>query len=85
MTLDVARRLKSQVRGVAVSVPRTSWVTWRKSSRSQQGNCLQVRLRSGHVQVRDSKDPHGAVLSFTPDEWEAFVAGVRDGEFDLPA
>jgi hypothetical protein len=57
---------------------------WRKSSHSGQTNCLEVRLRSGDVQVRDSKDPGGTVLSYTRDEWLAFVAGAKDGEFDLP-
>ena len=36
------------------------------------------------VAVRDSKDRNGPVLMFTPFEWEAFVGGVRDGEFDSP-
>ena len=35
------------------------------------------------MQIRDSEDRHGAVLGFTSDEWNAFLAGVRDGEFDL--
>jgi hypothetical protein len=34
------------------------------------------------VQVRDSKDQTGPVLSFTLDEWTAFTGGVKDGEFD---
>ena len=34
------------------------------------------------VAVRDSKDPSGPVLVFTPHEWRAFLDGVRDGEFD---
>jgi Domain of unknown function (DUF397) len=39
---------------------------------------------SDHViTLRDPKDPGGPTLVFTPAEWEAFVAGVRDGEFDL--
>ena len=33
--------------------------------------------------MRDSKRPDGPVLAFTPAEWEAFVLGVRDGEFDI--
>jgi hypothetical protein len=33
--------------------------------------------------MRDSKDPDGPVLTFTPDEWNAFTLGVQDGEFDL--
>jgi Domain of unknown function (DUF397) len=32
--------------------------------------------------VRDSKDPAGPSLAFTTAEWEAFTAGVKDGEFD---
>jgi hypothetical protein len=35
------------------------------------------------IAVRDSKDRSGPVLLFTPREWEAFVGGVRGGEFDL--
>jgi len=34
--------------------------------------------------MRDSKNPGGPVLAFTPEEWEAFTLGVKDGEFDLP-
>lgn len=33
--------------------------------------------------VRDSKNPGGAVLAFTTGEWRAFLAGVRNAEFDL--
>jgi len=32
--------------------------------------------------VRDSKNPAGYVLTFTPGEWNAFIEGVKDGEFD---
>jgi hypothetical protein len=37
------------------------------------------------VAVRDSKNPDGPKLVFTPSEWKAFLGGVRTGEFDLPA
>ena len=58
---------------------------WKKSSLSgSTGNCVEVaRNRLGIVAVRDSKDPHGPKLTFTPAEWEAFTVGVRDGMFDL--
>jgi Domain of unknown function (DUF397) len=59
---------------------------WRKSSRSSNngGNCVEVaRNLPGAVALRDSKDPEGPVLTFTPDEWRVFAAGVRGGEFDL--
>jgi hypothetical protein len=58
---------------------------WKKSSLSgSTGNCVEVaRNRPGIIAVRDSKDPRGPNLIFTPAEWEAFTAGVREGEFDL--
>jgi Domain of unknown function (DUF397) len=57
---------------------------WRKSSYSfAQGDCVEVaRDAGGHACVRDSKDADGAILRFTPAEWSAFLAGVRNGEFD---
>jgi hypothetical protein len=56
---------------------------WFKSSLSASGQCVEVRRRDLEVQVRDSKDPSGPVLTFTPAEWAAFTGGVRLGEFDL--
>lgn len=57
-----------------------------KSSYSGTGGCVEVRaLPDGTIGVRDSKDSARPVLLFTPTEWRAFLAGVRDGEFDLPA
>lgn len=58
---------------------------WRKSSYSggNGGNCVEVAdLDHGARAVRDSKDRNGPALIFTPAEWAAFTAGVRDGEFD---
>ncbi|MGK5675040.1 DUF397 domain-containing protein [Micromonospora sp. URMC 106] len=52
---------------------------WRKSSRSSGngGNCVEVADNlPGVVAVRDSKDPAGPALAFTPTAWHAFVAGV---------
>lgn len=57
---------------------------WFKSSRSGGSKeCVEVAfLDGGRVGVRDSKNPTGPALVFTPGEWEAFTAGVQDGEFD---
>jgi hypothetical protein len=57
---------------------------WVKSSLSfANGNCVEVAdLSAGEVGVRNSRDAAGAVLRFTPDEWHAFIGGVRNGEFD---
>jgi hypothetical protein len=54
-----------------------------KSIHSAGGNCVEVAALSGVIGVRDSKQGNsGPVLEFTPSEWAAFTAGVRDGEFD---
>lgn len=57
---------------------------WRKSSWSGDngGQCVEVAVTSEAIGVRDSKDPAGPRLVFTPAEWDAFLAGVRAGEFD---
>jgi Domain of unknown function (DUF397) len=57
---------------------------WIKSSLSAyNGNCVEVAgLANDRIRVRDSKRPRGAVLNFTPAEWDAFIGGVRNGEFD---
>jgi hypothetical protein len=58
---------------------------WHKSSRSGPNcdNCVEVAFVNGAVAVRDSKDTAGPALIFTPDEWDAFVGGAKDGEFDI--
>ncbi|HUC25269.1 MAG TPA: DUF397 domain-containing protein [Streptosporangiaceae bacterium] len=59
---------------------------WRKSSYSGSngGGCVDVADNlPGVVAVRDSKDPSGPVLAFGPDEWRAFTAAIKTGEYDL--
>jgi Domain of unknown function (DUF397) len=60
-------------------------VTWRKSSYSgaNGGNCVEVAQLPAVVAVRDSRDPDGPTLGFSPEEWREFVAGVKAGEFGL--
>jgi Domain of unknown function (DUF397) len=57
---------------------------WIKSSLSfSNSNCVEVAsLPDDEIGVRDSKDAEGPVLRFTPGEWNAFLGGVQNGEFD---
>lgn len=56
---------------------------WRRSSRCAGGDCVEIRIAGGEVAMRDSKHPDAAILQFSGDGWQAFVAAVRAGEFDL--
>jgi hypothetical protein len=58
---------------------------WRRSTRSgpYSDNCVEVAFVDGAIAMRDSKNPSGSVLIFTPSEWDAFVEGAKDGEFDI--
>lgn len=57
---------------------------WRKSSFSSgQGECVEVaEAPDGGRYVRDTKDRSQPAHYFTPAEWDAFVRGVKAGEFD---
>ena len=59
-----------------------SRAVWRKSTRSGTNGGVEVALDTAEVAVRDSKDRNGPALVFTAHEWDAFLAGVRNGEFD---
>jgi len=53
---------------------------WRKSSYSSaNGACVEVADLHGAIAVRDSKDPAGPKLTFTPADWRAFVSAVAAG------
>ncbi|MDQ0989574.1 DUF397 domain-containing protein [Streptomyces sp. V3I7] len=58
-------------------------VRWLRSSYSTgANNCVETaRPRSGPpaglLAVRDSKDPAGPALLFSPGSWAAFLAGLR--------
>ncbi|WP_326637017.1 DUF397 domain-containing protein [Streptosporangium sp. NBC_01755] len=73
-------------------MPEQPHVVWRTSSLSANGaDCVQVAVVNGSDShkshairlflVRDSKNPDGGVLTFTPGEWHAFLDGVRDDKF----
>lgn len=60
-------------------------VSWQKSRWSNpSANCVEVaKLPDGlGVAVRNSRHPDGPALVYTLAEIEAFIRGVKDGEFD---
>jgi hypothetical protein len=65
--------------------PDLSNAVWRRGDRGDDhsGACVEVAILDNGFAVRNSTDPDGPVLFFTPAEWEAFVGGAKDGEFDL--
>ncbi|MFG2311985.1 DUF397 domain-containing protein [Streptomyces sp. NPDC048566] len=73
--------MRSVPNGVRASSLAADWV---KSSHSNaEGNCVEVAsLAEGGVAVRNSRDPEGPALVYTPAEVAAFLAGAKDGEFD---
>ncbi|OKI68886.1 DUF397 domain-containing protein [Micromonospora sp. CB01531] len=66
--------------------PQLVGAAWRKSTRSQTSNCVEVApLRTGPaaVALRDSKDRSGPVLLFNRAGWLGFIAGAKNGQFSL--
>jgi hypothetical protein len=60
-------------------------LSWQKSRRSNpSGNCVEVAALPGGTEIalRNSRDPEGPALIYTPDEMAAFILGARDGDFD---
>lgn len=62
---------------------------WKTSTLSDASGPWCVEVAGGadleEILVRDTKDNgNGPVLRFTPNEFRAFIGGVKLGEFDLP-
>jgi hypothetical protein len=60
---------------------RINGLQWQKSTRCGSSACVEVAEHEGQFLVRDSKNPDGPMLTFTKQEWTAFVEGVNAGEF----
>jgi hypothetical protein len=68
-------------------MPSTGWesggLDWRKAQMSvNNGACVELARAGGMIAIRDSKDPGGPVLMYSPAEWQAFLHGAKNGEFD---
>ena len=72
------------------AVERMKTMTFRNDEFQKSGDsavfnpiCVEVARRDGVVAVRDSKNPSITPLMFSNPEWEAFVGGVKKGQFDV--
>ena len=77
--------MKAYCHSHGVTSSQVNSASWRKSSfSSMNGSCIEIsRLLSDRIGIRDTKDNGtGPVLFFTDSEWNAFIAGAKEGQFD---
>jgi hypothetical protein len=74
-TVKTGKRTLSQAERAALA-----WLKARSSSHN--GQCVEVAAAIGKIAIRDSKDPDGPILVYTPTEFKVFLNGARNGEFD---
>jgi hypothetical protein len=83
--LSFNSRYGAYYRSHDVTSAEIAMASWYKSSASSyNGNCVEIsHLPDGRVAVRDTKDrASGPALIFTRPEWDAFLTGAKNGEFD---
>lgn len=68
--------------GGVVSGGSVDKLTWRTARRCDTGACVEIGTAGESIMVRSSADPDGVRISLSRDEWQEFVAGVKDGDFD---
>jgi hypothetical protein len=55
---------------------------WRIAVACNGGECIRVAPQGDQIVIGDSKNPDGPVLTYSRNEWHAFVDGIRQGDFD---
>lgn len=60
-----------------------SRAVWQRAKGDDSESAVEVAFVDDLIGLRNSADPNGPVLVFTKDEWDAFVGGAQDGEFDV--
>jgi hypothetical protein len=70
-------------RKMTLSEAERQGLAWLKAqSSTPNGQCLEIASTPGKIVIRDSKDPDGPILVYTPGEFIAFLEGAKNGEFD---
>lgn len=57
-----------------------SWITWRKSTASNSGGCVEVAVADESVLIRDSVSPAGPVLRVSTAVWSVFLTSLADSD-----
>jgi predicted secreted Zn-dependent protease len=57
-------------------------LTWRTALSCDGGACVEVAADRDTVLIRNSRQPSGLLLEYTPEEWREFVSGIKKGDFD---
>ena len=73
--------MEIKAKGFRIDLSEARWFASTRSG-SDCDNRVEVAFIDEAIAVRDSKNPQGPALIFTAAEWDAFVGGARDGEFD---
>jgi predicted secreted Zn-dependent protease len=60
----------------------TDELRWHRATKCSGGTCVEVAQSDGRILVRDSKNPE-SIQSYTRAEWDAFINGVKAGEFSF--
>jgi len=68
--------------GVAVGGEWVDEPKWRTAGQCDSGQCVEIGILSDSVLIRNSAARDGGRLTLSRDEWQEFVAGVKDGDFD---
>lgn len=78
---EQARKIRERDELYAMDI---SGVEWQRAPGDTSEASVEIAfLPGGAVAMRNSAEPEGPVLRYTAAEWEAFVLGAKDGEFDL--
>ena len=57
-------------------------ITWHTALSCESGACVEVAADQDTILIRNSRQPDGPLVEYTPEEWHAFVSGVKKGDFD---
>ncbi|MEV5413974.1 DUF397 domain-containing protein [Thermopolyspora sp. NPDC052614] len=71
-----------------ISPEELAGVAWHISSKSPDGGgqCVEagpLNDGTGRIALRHSRRPNAEVIVYTRPEWEAFITGAKNGEFDF--